>query len=501
LQNPTGLTLLSTKTIATFRLSTIYMIFYKKTPILTFRKKYLLLLAFPIVLITALSSTFISPFEENEWSARRALIFIYTKNLTGKDSSPEKAITQLRAIMDEMEAQNTLRPNHQKAIYKAIDYLKTADNHNFKYFDFYQKYFLPIYRTLPLDSEGTTSDANADGIFDAHFLNPLAFAELEKDTFWNARLELGKLIFHDPLLSGNNKRSCASCHQADKGFTDGLPKSIDFDGTGTVDRNSPTLINAVFARPYLHDLSHPFLERQFHQVLEHPKEFRTKYWEIIRKLNTSPEYVQLFKAAYPELGKINTDGIAIALKTYIASLVALNSDFDKMIRSEMPVNQDVTLGYDIFMGKGNCGTCHFPPLFSGLQTPLYEQANGHAVGVPASNKKPKIADTKDLGAALIPTPEYPAMLYQFKTPSLRNLAHTAPYMHNGVIPTLDEAVDFMCNGGNTYKGRKAALTPVTLTPMERKQLMTFLQSLNDTTFSFNPKPIKLPEAGEIRIKN
>lgn len=460
---------------------------------MTFHKKHFLYFFFPLLLIATLSHTYINSFTENEWSARRALIFIYTKTLTGKDASTEKAIEQLQAIMDEMEAQNTLRPLQLNALYAAINYLKKADNQGIKHFDFYQKYFLPLYKTLPPDQDGTSSNANADGIFDNNFLQPLFFAELEKDTFWQARFELGRLLFHEPLLSGNNKRSCAGCHQAEKGFTDGLAKSLDFDGTGTVDRNSPSLINAVFARPYLHDRSQIFLERQFHQVLEHPKEFRTKYWDIIKKLNYSPEYVRLFKAAYPEIGKINTDGIVISLKTYIASLVALNSDFDKMIRSEVVENQEITKGYDIFMGKANCGSCHYPPLFSGLQPPLYEQADGHSVGVPASAKKPKIADKKDIGAALIPSPEDPNLLYQFKTPSLRNLAHTAPYMHNGVFASLEEAVGFMCSGGNPYKGRKAPLTPVVLSEIEQKQLFAFLQSLNDTHFPFEPKPAKLPD--------
>jgi cytochrome c peroxidase len=431
-------------------------------PTFKFSKTLIINFLFFIFAVFCLSATFIKTKQENDWSARRALIVLYTKTLAGKQISIESAISELEAIKTEMEARNTLRPNHIFAFNSAIIFLQNSDNQNFKYFEFYQKNLLPLFQILPSDEAIGTSDANKNGIFDPNFLNPLAFAELEKDSLWNDKFELGKLLFHEPLMSGNNKRSCASCHQAEKAFTDGLAKSIDFEGTGTVDRNAPMLINSVFARPYLHDLSHFYLEGQFHQVLEHPKEFRTKYWDIIRKLNFSSAYVGLFQKAFPQHKKITTEGIEVALKTYVASLVALNSDFDKMIRSEMAVNEEVVAGYNIFMGKANCGTCHYPPLFSGLQPPFYIEAEGHAVGVPASAKKPKIADTKDLGAALIPTPEDPNALYKFKTPTLRNLSYSAPYMHNGVFSSLDEAVNFMCSGGNPYKGHPTLLLPVAL---------------------------------------
>ncbi len=465
-----------------------------------FTKVFLINVLFIALAIVTLSATLINlpKKSDEEWSARRALIMIYTKTLTGTQGSGEQAIAELEAIKNEMEATNTLRANHIIAFSEAIKYLQNFDNQNFKYFIFYKKYFLPLFKTLPADNATGTSDANKDGIFDPNFLNPLAFAELEKDALWEKRFILGKLLFHEPLLSGNNKRSCASCHQAEKAFTDGLAKSMDFDSTGTVDRNAPSLINAVFARPYLHDRSHYFLEGQFHQVLEHPKEFRTKYWEIIRKLNFSAEYVSQFQQSFPEQKKITTEGIVVALKTYVASLTALNSEFDKMIRSQVAENQDIIAGYDIFMGKANCGTCHYPPLFSGLQPPFYNDAEGHSVGVPASAKKPKVADTKDLGAALISTPDDMNLLYQFKTPSLRNLSLSAPYMHNGVFITLDEAVDFMCRGGNPYKGRPAALMPVSLTTNERQLLMTFLKSLNDVQFSEEVKPSKLPDLQDFK---
>lgn len=457
------------------------------------KKSSILGIFFLATALFCLSNTWTISNSDGDWSARRTLITIYTKSLTGEKRAVEKAITSLRAIYDEMESRNQLRPDSQVALLKAIQYLEQNPIDDFNYFDFYQKYFLPLYEQLPIDNEGmTTSDANAKGIFDKAFLNPLAFAELEKDSFWDARFELGKLLFHDPLMSGNNKRSCASCHQANKGFGDGVAKSVDFDSTSTVDRNSPTLINAVFARPYLHDLSQIYLERQFHQVLEHPKELRTKYWEIVRKVSHSPEYVTRFKTAFPNTPKINTENIEISLKTYVASLVALNSDFDKMMRSEIPVNQEITKGYDVFMGKAQCGSCHYPPLFSGLQPPFYENAEGHAMGVPASAKKPKLADKKDLGAALIPKPDDMSKLYQFKTPTLRNLAHTAPYMHNGVFATLDAAVDFMCSGGNIYKGRARTTAPSILTAAERQSLMSFLNSLNDTDTGRKVLPERLP---------
>jgi cytochrome c peroxidase len=461
---------------------------------LKWNKTKIIYCLFPLLLVFCLGYRESGLLLTNDGSARRALIYIYTHTLTGTNASYSDAARQLQLLMEEMEAQNTLRPKHQEAIYKAINALKNTDKATFNSFDFYQNHFLEIYQTLPDDKGIATHNTSATkGIFDKNFLNPLVFADLEKDSLWDIRLALGRFLFHEPLMSGNNKRSCASCHQAAKGFTDGLPKSIDFDSTGTVDRNAPTIINSVFARPYLHDRSHQFLEGQFHQVLEHPKEFRTKYWEIIRKLKFSPTYVEMFKQAFPTSPKISVEGIEVALKTYVASLTAFNSDFDQMIRNEKATNPDVIKGYNVFMGKANCGSCHYPPLFSGLKPPYYEQTEGYALGVPASIKKANKADTKDLGAALIPTPTDASLLYQFKTPSLRNLNTTAPYMHNGVFKSIDEAIDFICRGGNIYKGREQALKPVILTSEERVQLKAFLQSLNDTQFSFEPQPAALPE--------
>lgn len=455
-------------------------------------KNIIVKISFILIVFFSLASSWHSLPTEGELSFRRKLILVYTKTLTGVNADIKKATEEIEEIKNEMEARNTLRANHIIAFSSVEKYLQTAKKEDFKYFEFYQKYFLPLYQSLPNDSDVSTSDANKNGIFDASFLNPLVFAALEKDQYWNERFELGRLLFHEPLLSGNNKRSCASCHQAEKGFTDGVAKSPDFDSLGTIDRNAPTLINAVFAKPYLHDRSHYFLENQFHQVLEHPKEFRTKYWEIIRKVSHSPEYKARFQKAFPATNKINVEGIEVALKTYVASLVALNSDFDKMIRSETPINQLVAEGYDLFMGKANCSSCHYPPLFSGLRPPYYDETEGHATGVPASLKNAKKADTKDIGAALIPKPENPELLYQFKTPTLRNIVLTSPYMHNGVFSNLEDAVDFMCKGGNKYKNRVAPLTPVALTVNEKRSLMAFLQSLNDSNFGFEPKPSQLP---------
>lgn len=463
-------------------------------------KKHIVKFSFLVIAFLSLASSWRSLPSEDELSARRKLIWVYTKTLSGINADIKKAAEEIEAIKNDMEARNTLRANHITAFAATAKYLESAQKEGFKYFEFYQKCFLPLYQTLPLDENNGTSDANQNGIFDSKFLNPLVFAELEKDQYWNDRFELGRLLFHEPLFSGNNKRSCASCHQAEKGFTDGVAKSPDFDSLGTVDRNAPTLINAVFAKPYLHDRSHYFLENQFHQVLEHPKEFRTKYWEIIRKISHSPEYVTRFQKAFPNSNKINVEAIEVALKTYVASLVALNSDFDKMIRAEKPANQAVVEGFDVFMGKANCGSCHYPPLFSGLRPPYFDETEGHATGVPATIKKPKKADTKDIGAALIPKPENPELLYQFKTPTLRNIFLTSPYMHNGVFANLEDAVDFMCKGGNKYKNRTPPLVPVILSNTEKQNLMAFLQSLNDSNFGFEAKPSQLPALKDFNEK-
>ncbi|MGZ5303204.1 MAG: cytochrome-c peroxidase, partial [Bacteroidia bacterium] len=144
-------------------------------------------------------------------------------------------------------------------------------------------------------------------------------------------IELGKILFFDPVLSSNNERSCASCHNPEKAFTDGREKSIAFDSKVNLSRNSPTLLNAIFSKAYFWDGRVEYLQDQISDVVSNKAELHGSYKDVVEKLKTSDTYKKLFKNAFPDELKtsLTTNTINRAIAAYIQSLVALNSPFDK----------------------------------------------------------------------------------------------------------------------------------------------------------------------------
>ncbi len=211
----------------------------------------------------------------------------------------------------------------------------------------------------------------SEGLFQKDFLNPYYSQRGNQKGYEPNQdlVDLGKMLFFDPILSGNNERSCSSCHQPEKAFTDNSAKSLAFDFEGTVDRNSPTLINSTFQDNFFWDMRSEDLNNQIEHVVLSHKEFRTDFNEIVAKLNQSQEYIDLFGKSYssfPRSQRINTGTVKDALEAYVRSLQALNSPFDKYIRGEeskIPQSSYYVV-LILFMGKANCGTCHFAPFLT-----------------------------------------------------------------------------------------------------------------------------------------
>lgn len=338
-------------------------------------------------------------------------------------------------------------------------------------------------------------------LFDADFLNADFYANLSESPNRDARRALGEILFFDPVLSNNLSTSCASCHQPDKAFTDGRRRSLANDGFTSLERNAPTLINSVFAEKYFHDLREKHLERQMNHVVANELEFATDFVTIETRLRQSKEYRDLFAAAYADQPKYQLSkwSISDALSNYVMSLRAQDSDFDRYARGEATVlPEEVQRGFNLFMGKATCGTCHFAPTFSGLVPPHFAESESEVLGVPADSLWADAYVDPDPGriANQLPRDEAYFYAFAFKTPTVRNSAVTAPYMHNGVYTDLEQVMKFYNLGGGAGIGidlphQTLPGGALDLSDEEIDDVIAFMESLMDYE-QLNRKPERLP---------
>ena len=297
------------------------------------------------------------------------------------------------------------------------------------------------------------------------------------------KIELGRKLFFDTQLSSNNKRSCASCHQPGKAFTDGLKTSLALDGHSALLRNAPTLWNAALQRNLFVDSRSHSLEDQVLQVLNNAKEMHGSAETIAEKIILQDNYSGLYQKSYPAAGNA-AQNICNAIACFERTLVALNSRFDRKMNGQNTMNKNEITGFNLFMGKAKCGTCHFMPLFSGSKPPRYYYIESEVIGVPVMATKLNPRLDADSGRYLVTKSRL--HLFSFKTPSLRNVALTAPYMHNGVFKTLDEVIEFYNKGGGkglhiAPKNQTLPFDKLNLSGKEKKDIIAFLYCLTDTT--------------------
>ena len=378
---------------------------------------------------------------------------------------------------------------------KAQDYLLSHQNFDsFNRIEFTSKYINPIsgkilafqksinimpfkeLRPLKTDSENIF----AENTFDADYYAPNADSYTSKE-----RIELGKKLFYDPILSKNKRRSCGSCHQPDKAFTDGLAKPTILSGNGLVKRNVPTLINASLQAKLFYDLRVDNLENQSVDVINNKDEMHGSLKEAVQQLKLDKNYVRLFQKAFPkEKEPLKESKIMNALASYERSLVSFDSRFDKYMRGQKTLlTESEKNGYNLFTGRAKCGICHFTPLFNGTIPPNFTNTESEIIGVPETLKNQRI--DPDLGRYTFY--KFDIWKYAFKTPTVRNIALTAPYMHNGVYKTLEEVVDFYNKGGGNGLGFKLENQTLpedklSLTNQEKQDLVAFMRALTDVKF-------------------
>jgi len=299
-----------------------------------------------------------------------------------------------------------------------------------------------------------------------------------------ALVRLGRRLFFDTRLSGPGTRSCAFCHDPARAFTDGRVRSAPLVPPRRPARNTPTLLNAAYEPVLFLDGRAASLEAQAEAVLSSPAEMGGSAALAAHRLQGDSAYRRAFAATYRDgPDTITGPEVSMALGAYVRSLTALNSPFDAATRGDTDaLRPDERRGFTVFMGKGRCGTCHYLPLFNGTVPPDFVGSEPEIIGVPAARGL-RVLDP-DPGRAGVD--RWATHRAAFRVPTLRNIALTAPYMHNGAFATLDQVIEFYDRGGGAGTG-VAGVTPTLpanelhLSRQERVDLRAFLEALNDTS--------------------
>ena len=363
---------------------------------------------------------------------------------------------------------------------------------------------LQVAMDVPYKQKWSAIRSDAKHIYDKNIFNTDFFAPNEDAHYSEAKAKLGELLFFDPILSDNNLRSCASCHKPGMAYTDGLAKSLSFEKTD-LPRNAPTVINSGFQKKQFWDMRATSLEDQLDSVINNPHELNSSFNNVIDKINRSPEYVKLFHRAFPKtiLRGIEKEDVKNAIGVYERTLTGLNSRFDQYMQGDLTRMTEAEInGFNIFMGKAKCGVCHTAPLFSAAIPPFYEETDHHSLGVPKKDTMEKYAIDADRG--VFQSTKNRFTKFSFKVPTIRNIALTAPYMHNGVFKTAEQVIEFYNNGaGHKFtKDMRPGMeglpfftilpNKLQLTETEKKELVSFFNSLTDTTTA-GKVPKRLPK--------
>jgi cytochrome c peroxidase len=323
---------------------------------------------------------------------------------------------------------------------------------------------------------------DAKTLFDSTAFNVNAFAPGHKSYITEKKVQLGKKLFFDPSLSGPGTRSCASCHQPDKAFTDGLKKHTSIHADTLLNRNTPTLINAALQSNYFYDMRALTLEDQANDVIHTKAEMDGSLKDIVSHLRKKKTYRKLFSKAFPAKNRapIDSSNVLNAIASYVRSLTKLNSRFDQYMRGDSSaLTPEEIKGFNLFMGKAKCATCHFMPLFNGVTPPDFTESEAEVIGVPKSLTDSVI--DPDLGWYNINGVS--SYKHAFKTPTVRNIDRTAPYMHNGIDTTLEQVMEFYNNAGVVGLGIKLKNNTLPedslhLTDKEIDDIIAFMKSLD-----------------------
>ncbi|WDE01286.1 cytochrome-c peroxidase [Thalassomonas actiniarum] len=279
-------------------------------------------------------------------------------------------------------------------------------------------------------------------------------------------IELGKVLFFDPRLSLNEKQSCATCHNPEMGFGDGMATGLGTMGE-VLGRNTPHIYNLAWSSIFFWDGRAKTLEEQALGPISAPGEMNMPLPQLIKRLKKVPGYQKLFKAAYGDSG-INKTTIARAISAFERSIITRNSSFDRYIQGDKNAMDPAAIrGLALFEGKARCTKCH-----DGVN---FTDDSFHNIGV----------NNNDAGREKISKAQ--GMKGAFKTPGLRNVWLTSPYMHDGSEPSLEAVIRFYNKGSEGIAGVSKLIKPLNLSEDEISDLLAFLAALTDPIVIERPK--------------
>ena len=388
----------------------------------------------------------------------------------------------------------------QTNMQSAIKYLGTKNFTTFDRLFFIKNYIQPItagfislqtamsvpYLDVPEKMQRAVN-LRAKTIYDADFINPKFYAQ---DKYYKPNplyTALGKKLFFDKRLSADGSMSCATCHQPDNLLSDKLPTSITNKTGEFQKRNTPTILNAALQAAYFYDLAANSLETQIDHVVVNPLEYNHNYDEILKRLKADTAYVRLFANAFAELSNdaLSVYTIRLCLADFERQFVLLNSPFDKYMRGQTTtIDASVKRGFNLFMGKAQCGSCHFAPTFFGTTPPFYNFSEAEVLGV--TKRFDTIHPVLDDDIGRFKNFELEQFKFAMKTSTVRNTELTAPYMHNGGFKTLDEVIEFYNRGGGSGLGldipnQTLSSDKLNLTKQDKKDIISFIKALTDTS--------------------
>lgn len=426
---------------------------------------------------------------------------IIALGITGFDSPvlqssiPEtsQSLIEIPVIFEKINPNSKILADLKKLTLKAQKYC--VANNNFNTFNrafFITEYLNPISKkinffqqqeNIKIVTKNSPLKPTIATLFDKDAFDVNGFVLSKDYNFTADKATLGEKLFYDKSLSKNNDRSCASCHHPEKAFTDGLKTNLSLTGINLA-RNTPTLTYASLQNAQFWDMRQLDLEKQSVDVIQNKDEMHGSMENIHAKILLDQDYIKLFKKAFPKSTKPEAWQIQNAIASYVRSLNSFDSRFDLYMRGEKnALNNEEIEGMNLFMGKAKCATCHFTPLFNGTVPPNYSKTEHEVIGTPAEANGKKLSP--DSGRYLYN--KMPQLIGAFKTPTVRNIAITAPYMHNGVFKTLEEVVDFYNKGGGKGLGYEVEnqtlpFDELKLNKKEEKALVAFMKTLTDKRY-------------------
>jgi cytochrome c peroxidase len=446
------------------------------------------------------------PFQDHHFYEliQHQFIRIATLGITGFDSpvaqlSIQEAGYSLVGITDiysKFCSINQIQPNSSllSILKEAVKYTQTHNDFNqFQRNQFIKDYLMPLsilWENSLKKSISVSPELSGGKVFAGHLAdlmqgkkyNPDAFSPYADAASTPQKIALGKKLFYETSLSRSKNMSCATCHQPDKAFADSKKTSVAQIHDNAIGRNSPSILYAAFQRSFFYDLRAQDLENQIESVFKNPKEFNLTDQELQQRLKLNSALASDFALAFNGEPAITTYNVRNAIATYVRSLMPFSSRVDDYFMGAGYLTPNEINGFNLFAGKAKCATCHFIPLYNGTIPPWFNTTESEVIGVPTKDEWKNATIDGDVGRYAFN--QLPQLKFSFKTPTVRNIEKTAPYMHNGVYTNLDQVLKFYELGGGKGIGvdleyQTLPFDNLQLTKTEKQDIIRFLLALTD----------------------